>query len=89
MISESQTFDRIVVMIKQLSPHYRLKLMEVLMQTLWEILPSKPESMSEPAIQTQSLLDLRGSIPVSGPQDFKAIRQQVIAAQTQQVIQNE
>ncbi len=44
MVSESQLFDRIVVMIKQLSPQYRLKLMEVLMQTLWEILPPKIEA---------------------------------------------
>jgi AbrB family looped-hinge helix DNA binding protein len=27
---------------------------------------------------TQTLLDLRGSVPVSGVQDFKAIRKQVI-----------
>lgn len=30
---------------------------------------------------TQSLLDLRGSVPVDGPQDFPAIRKQVIAEQ--------
>jgi len=28
---------------------------------------------------TQTLLDLRGSVPVSGEQDFEAIRKQVIA----------
>jgi bifunctional DNA-binding transcriptional regulator/antitoxin component of YhaV-PrlF toxin-antitoxin module len=28
---------------------------------------------------TQTLLDLRGSVPVSGEQDFDAIRKQVIA----------
>ncbi len=28
---------------------------------------------------TQTLLDLRGSVPVSGKQDFDAIRKQVIA----------
>jgi AbrB family looped-hinge helix DNA binding protein len=28
---------------------------------------------------TQTLLDLRGSVPVTGPQDLDAIRQQVIA----------
>ena len=44
MISESRLFDRIVAMIKQLSPQYRLKLMEVLMQTLWEVLPAKAEA---------------------------------------------
>jgi AbrB family looped-hinge helix DNA binding protein len=27
---------------------------------------------------TQTLLDLRGSVPVSTPQDFSAVRQQVI-----------
>ena len=27
---------------------------------------------------TQTLLDLRGSVPVSAPQDFSAVRQQVI-----------
>jgi hypothetical protein len=30
---------------------------------------------------TQTLLDLRGSIPVSGKQDFDAIRKQVLAKQ--------
>lgn len=28
---------------------------------------------------TQTLLDLRGSVPVSGPQDFPAIRQQLVS----------
>jgi AbrB family looped-hinge helix DNA binding protein len=28
---------------------------------------------------TQSLLDLRGSVPVSGEQDFEAIRKEVLA----------
>lgn len=32
---------------------------------------------------TRTLLDLRGSVPVSGPQDFAAIRQQVLTAQAQ------
>jgi len=31
---------------------------------------------------TQTLLDLRGSVPVTGPQDFDAIRKQVIAARS-------
>jgi antitoxin PrlF len=31
---------------------------------------------------TQTLLDLRGSIPVSGEQDFDAIRKKVLAQQT-------
>lgn len=44
MISESRLFDRIVVMIKQLSPQYRLKLMKILMETLWETLPPKAET---------------------------------------------
>jgi antitoxin PrlF len=29
---------------------------------------------------TQTLLDLRGSVPVDGPQDFERIRQEVLAA---------
>ncbi len=36
--------------------------------------------------QRPSLLDLRGSIPVSEPQNFKAIRHQVMKAQVQQVM---
>ena len=32
---------------------------------------------------TRTLLDLRGSVPVSEPQDFDAIRRQVIAERTQ------
>ncbi len=47
MVSEIQLFDHIVTMIKQLSPQSRLKLMEVLMQTLWEIMPSKSEARPE------------------------------------------
>lgn len=35
---------------------------------------------------TRTLLDLRGSVPVSGPQDFVAIRQQVWAAQAQKAV---
>jgi hypothetical protein len=31
------------------------------------------------------LLNLRGSIPVSGPQDFTAIRQQVVEAHARKV----
>ena len=29
---------------------------------------------------TESLLDLRGSVPVTGPQDFDSIRKEVLAA---------
>jgi AbrB family looped-hinge helix DNA binding protein len=36
-----------------------------------------------------TLLDLRGSVPVSGLQDFAAIRDQVIQEQARQVAQNE
>jgi AbrB family looped-hinge helix DNA binding protein len=36
-----------------------------------------------------TLLDLRGSIPVSGPQDFDAIRQQVRETQARKVVENE
>lgn len=35
---------------------------------------------------TRTLLDLRGSVPVSGPQDFAAIRQQVLATQAQKAV---
>jgi len=34
---------------------------------------------------THTLLDLRGSIPVSDPQDFGAIRQQTLVDQAQKV----
>jgi len=34
---------------------------------------------------TRTLLNLRGSIPVSGPQDFTAIRQQVVEAHARKV----
>jgi antitoxin PrlF len=35
---------------------------------------------------TRTLLDLRGSVPVTAPQDFTAIRQQVIEAQVEKVV---
>lgn len=38
---------------------------------------------------TETLLDLRGSISVSAPQDFEAIRHQVIAARARKVGSNE
>jgi len=38
---------------------------------------------------TQSLLDLRGSVEVSGEQDFDAIRKEVIAKQAQRDIDDE
>ena len=31
---------------------------------------------------TQTLLDLRGSVPVAGPQDFDAIRKEVLTARS-------
>ena len=34
---------------------------------------------------TRTLLDLRGSVPVTAPQDFAAIRQQVIEMHTEKV----
>ena len=37
---------------------------------------------------TQTLLDLRGSVPVSGPQDFTAIREQVREAHAQKVAED-
>ena len=38
---------------------------------------------------THTLLDLRGSVPVSEPQDFAAIREQVIQERAQKVAQGE
>jgi AbrB family looped-hinge helix DNA binding protein len=38
---------------------------------------------------TQTLLDLRGSVPVAEVQDFSAIRQQVIHDQARKVVQDE
>jgi len=38
---------------------------------------------------TRSLSDLRGSVPVSGPQDFAAIRQQVMKTRARNVIEDE
>ena len=38
---------------------------------------------------TQSLLDIRGSITVSGPQDFDSIRQQVREARARKVVDDE
>lgn len=37
---------------------------------------------------TRTLLDLRGSVPVSGPQDFEEIRQQTQAAHARQVVED-
>ncbi|RME82863.1 MAG: AbrB/MazE/SpoVT family DNA-binding domain-containing protein [Caldilineae bacterium] len=34
---------------------------------------------------THTLLEMRGSVPVEGPQDFQAIRQQVIAEHGQRI----
>ena len=38
---------------------------------------------------TRTLLDLRGSVPAAAPQDFNAIRQQVIEAQVKKVAPHE
>ncbi|HID61965.1 MAG TPA: AbrB/MazE/SpoVT family DNA-binding domain-containing protein [Anaerolineae bacterium] len=38
---------------------------------------------------TDTIFDLRGSVPVSGPQDFAAIRQRVIADHARKVAQGE
>ncbi len=35
---------------------------------------------------TETLLDLRGSVQVEGPQDFEAIRQQVIANRAEKAV---
>ena len=37
---------------------------------------------------TQTLLDLRGSVRVTGPQDFDAIRAQVLAGRAQKAAQS-
>ena len=42
------------------------------------IIPSENQVILKPL--TQTLLDLRGSIPVEAPQDFDEIRKQVIAS---------
>ncbi len=36
-----------------------------------------------------TLMDLRGSVPVSGPQDFEAIRRSVISAHAERVASDE
>jgi hypothetical protein len=41
-----------------------------------------------PPRPTKTLLDIRGSIPVSGPQDFDTIRQQVINTHIRQRMPN-
>ncbi|HDN80695.1 MAG TPA: AbrB/MazE/SpoVT family DNA-binding domain-containing protein [Chloroflexi bacterium] len=38
---------------------------------------------------TKTLFDLRGSVPVSAPQDFTAIRQQVVKAHAHEVVKDE
>jgi len=38
---------------------------------------------------TQTLFELRGSVPVSAPQDFSAIRQQVTSARAHKVVEDE
>jgi len=38
---------------------------------------------------THTLLEMRGSVPASGPQDFAAIRRQVRAMQAEKVAKNE
>ena len=37
---------------------------------------------------TKRLLDLRGTVAVSGPQDFSAIRERVIEAHSQEIAQD-
>ena len=37
----------------------------------------------------QTLLDLRGSVPVPGPQDFDAIRRQVLENHVREVVEDE
>ncbi len=47
------------------------------------LIPEGEQVILRPVIDT--LLDLRGSVPVSGPQDFDAIRRQVIADRAAQI----
>jgi AbrB family looped-hinge helix DNA binding protein len=46
------------------------------------LIPEKEQVVLRPV--TETLLDLRGSVTVSEPQDFDAIRQQVIAERAAQ-----
>ncbi|MBW2040292.1 MAG: AbrB/MazE/SpoVT family DNA-binding domain-containing protein [Deltaproteobacteria bacterium] len=45
------------------------------------------EIILQPLIRT--LQDLRGSVPVSAPQDFSAIRQEVVQAHARKVVKGE
>ncbi|MBP1694482.1 MAG: Antidote-toxin recognition MazE, bacterial antitoxin [Chloroflexi bacterium] len=47
------------------------------------LIPESGQAILRPIPQT--LLDLRGSVEVDGPQDFEAIRQQVISARADRV----
>jgi AbrB family looped-hinge helix DNA binding protein len=49
------------------------------------VVPQGEQILLQPL--TRTLLDLRGSVPVSEPQDFDAIRRQVIAERTQRSAQ--
>jgi AbrB family looped-hinge helix DNA binding protein len=51
------------------------------------LLVEKDQVIMRPISQT--LLDLRGSIPVSTPQDFSAIRQEIIAKHAAKTGKNE
>jgi AbrB family looped-hinge helix DNA binding protein len=51
------------------------------------ILPQEEQVIIRPL--TQTLFNLRGSVPVSAPQDFSAIRQQVITDRLQKVAKDE
>ncbi|MCJ7529701.1 MAG: AbrB/MazE/SpoVT family DNA-binding domain-containing protein [Anaerolineales bacterium] len=51
------------------------------------IMPQEDQAIIRPLPQT--LLDLRGSVPVSAPQDFSAIRQQVIIDHLQKAVKDE
>jgi AbrB family looped-hinge helix DNA binding protein len=49
------------------------------------VVPQGEQILLQPL--TRTLLDLRGSVPVSEAQDFEAIRRQVIAERTQRSAQ--
>lgn len=51
------------------------------------ILPQGDQILIRPI--THTLLDLRGSVPVDAPQDFDAIRQQVLQDRSQKAVSDE
>jgi AbrB family looped-hinge helix DNA binding protein len=50
------------------------------------LIPQEDQVILKPLHRT--LLDLRGSVPVSGPQDLRAVRQQVIQEHVRQLAED-